>query len=218
MEELLKKRFCSIQQPNDLHRLSEINPKETEKQRYSMNVNLNMNKSNLQRKVSRSLDARPNKSRKGKKSSFSMEMDNNILDELKFLPNVNLFKELEDPDNVIVKEEIQRLITIHREVEVLEGDYKYIQRSKSADAKMLEEMRQKEIMINQSGTFRYSYISYLKGLKEVIEDYLSKLPKPGKLAQLNGTLGINNKTILLTGTSSPLVIFILNCFINIEKK
>ncbi len=73
-------------------------------------------------------------------------------------PNEDLTKELEDPGNALIREEIEKIINLQREVGLLNTDYKEIQQSKSEDKDLIQVSKEKDDEINKQ---KFNYVCKL---------------------------------------------------------
>lgn len=98
--------------------------------------------------------------------------------ELKFGKNSLYFsseeqiqKELDDPNNEIIKDSLSNIITLRRSIQNLTQAYEKLKENKVKDHK---EVEQKTSEINNNISIHYKYIPYFKGLQPLIEDFLAK--------------------------------------------
>jgi hypothetical protein len=75
---------------------------------------------------------------------------------LEVLDQDYLLKELEEPSNKPVKDQIEKLLGLCRDVNELEVEYESIKRSRSADEKFLIDLKIKDNEIEHNSRFNYN--------------------------------------------------------------
>lgn len=98
--------------------------------------------------------------------------------ELKFSKNSLYFsseeqiqKELDDPNNEMIKDSLSNIITLKRTIQSLTQDFEKLKETK---VKVHKEVEEKTSVINSNMSIHYKYIPYFKGLQPLIEDFLAK--------------------------------------------
>ena len=97
----------------------------------------------------------PKKIEKSPHTIKEMASNSFLGDKTEILSKLNLEKELDDAGNVIVLNEIESLMNVNLELESTKDIFEDIRRSRSADEKIISNLRNKDIEVN---SVKFNYV------------------------------------------------------------